>query len=405
MAQYGQSIMAFRHGRTFRKRRVFRRIKRRTRFSKKKFTRKTFRRRSTRRTYRHKRRRNLRGYGNTGNYYSRRFLLQYIVSHDLWNDGLVGNTTFNDSFTLRELFTRSGGTTSSEPGATAEWLDILAVSNMFQLARIKRARIVWETQGDRTNALYNVNTTGDDETVSFPNGSRMVTYLNPLDSVSAIYDPATSPPTATHAREDITMALGMKGAKTHSIWKGSRSFVPGLITAQDLTYLEAATSTTTALFNNRIFKPIRNKWVATSTNIQGGSTVTRNYLDLVYQGLRLNVPQVSKATTYHPTATTAANAALDGDYFFNAWIELDIEWKERSKMFPSATPYVIVPDTTPAPGFADNVHMQTLKRKAEDMINEGGKIAAKSFMQQAVEAAGATLPRLMKRDRSPGSPP
>lgn len=381
--------MAFRHGRTRFRRRGVRKMRRT--FKKKKFIRKTTRRpRRTRRM--HKRGRgSFRSIRNVGNHYERKFLFTLTdVPIDLWNGGTPGNRSLRTDFTIRDLENLTDQTIDGGALTTGVYqaADIAGLCNLFKLARVKRARLFWKTAGDKTDARYNIGNVGNPGFVAANNDAdACFTYKrdvqeqpyfdNPTNVIGTGYTSYYLKP------EPASQACQNAKLRKHSVWGGSRTFIPSQLREQ--TIVEQAFDSGTGQYGygtKNGYYPIYNRFWQTRPpqSAEVGTLSTPLFEDMQYNGITLNFPQVSKMSDY-TVAVIPSGAAYNGtgSYKLCVWMEVTIEFKNARS---SANAYAYQPSSIMN---ETNVKRKFPNIKIPDTISEPIK-------KQVLEEIGKAIP-------------
>lgn len=363
-----------------------RKFARKRTFKKKVFRRKVKRAFTRRRRRGHRTSLSYRGLGRLGDFYQRKFIWPLTTNPiNLFHGGTNGNRTLVTDFSLSNLAIRGSGTDVLD-----NLTDINALSVLFQEARIKKCRVFWVVQGDRTQARYNCGAAGAtvNATDVSPSGVLCCTYKRRWDQAPLhTYDfTSMTPPLEAQIvdTEDIIEALNQPQVKTHSVWKGSRTFVPSQIELTPIGYQSSNVVTGTAfLAQQQKMRPVFGQWTKTLNEYGGGTTLYVNFRDQVWQGVNLNFPQIGVEQN---------NTYGNGNFFLTAYIETLIQFRERKS--------------------STDADSALLKRKsAEQFVSSAAKVArkvAQPLLQDQIPApplsgpfgniARGVLHSVMKRD-------
>lgn len=334
-----------RYGGRFSKRRRF---TKKRRFSKKKTIRTVKRRFKARRPMRRTGRKLFRNLRGVGNFYQRKYVFQLTQQPiDLFFAGASGNNTLLGDFDIQSL----GATT--QDGLVMQG-EIEAISDLFEYARVARARMFWRTSGDKTNARYNlgIDHTGGNAKSGVPantlgnatggiSGDFCGTY--PHDANQSPYYSNTSgtQSSAFVGSENYNKVNQQRGFKPASLWAGSRAYKPSIL-RQNIDTFAVDVSGTPAMATATEYKKVYNRWIKTNNpfaNINIVGTNQNRFTMVRYNGMNLSLPQVGCFSLMpNVSGPTQTNPVFgNGDYFTNVWLEIEIQWKNALSSMSNPT--------------------------------------------------------------------
>jgi len=286
-----------------------------------------------------------------GNFYQRKFLWTLTPTPiDLGSSQILGNRTLNGDFRLVDLIAWTD-VVPPDPFITGSTMgafnaqDIINLMNTFDMARVSKCRIFWEVTGSRTDARYNLG-------VPFIGGVNASTYMNNGHNCISYKRDAqqqpffNKPPTAVGSPyagnfligEDSFSAVNNKGVKQHSVWSGSRTFIPNTLREENSLMQVSAGNIPVPPPNGLAdgadfqrfseYYPVYKKWFKTiAPQTYQGVLNNGDFLNVPYLGVNLNFPQIQREVTYTAAGNLPGTANLGGDYFLTVRLETTIQFK------------------------------------------------------------------------------
>lgn len=358
---------------------------------------------------------------DVGSFYKRKFLWTLTPTPiDLSFNGTSGNQTLRCDFSLADLAGTTDMVPVSNPAATSsmgiyQLNDINDLSDLFLQARVSKCRVFWEVTGDRTNARFNLGTIPQvgvqTPTSSANDGDACLSFKRDLQQQPYFQNPqrafaGTPYNQAYTVPEHVASVLQQKTVRRHSVWKGSRTFIPSQLRVDNV--VQQAYDGTAVGFNTAAnFYPIYKRWSLTSPpNASNIGQAYPNFPQVLYNGISLSYPQIVMQNTFSNVtgaegivATAPGAATVTGNYFLTVWMETEIEWRR-----PVSSANTI--EYGPAPGRAAEPNpfttpTQPRKRPnviVPDSVSEPLRKQVKQEILGGLGPIGGLLHHVMKRD-------
>jgi len=400
-----------RYGGRFSKRRRF---SKKRRFTKKKTTRTVKRRFKAKRPMRRTGRKLFRNLRGVGNFYSRKYVFQVTEQPiDLFFNGKAGNKTVLGDFDLQSL-----GATGQN--GVQKLSEISAIGELFEYARVSKARMFWRTSGDKTNARYNLDASwvglGAGAGISAGNignttggvsGDFCGTYPHDANQAPFYTNTSGTQSSAFTTDETYSRVVAQRGFRPGSVWGGTRSFKPSIL-RQNIDTWQVRAAGNNVMATATEYRKVYNKWIKTNSPMGSINIVAtnRNVFDTVrYNGINLSIPQVGCYTMVaNASAATTVNPTFgNGDYFMNVWLEVEIQWKNALSALSNPDDVPTLQQQEPINDFLRHKAAQALSG-ASTVIDgpngDGPPLPKLGRFSEAADAvvAGMNILSRMKRD-------